>query len=196
MRDLMNTVKDLFEMPEMIGDEDFGLESDVINKEMAQSFLRDKDTQNLGKLKNHTLYKQNNRLALIDTTVGETPHILYYLKYEINHLNILNCDAAQQVAVWKEHGGETNDIASEMFFTFLLPLVGCIVTDLYQTTYGKRFWLDRVADAIKIGLKVLYINTDTNKITTINDMNKLKSLQKEIWGDGEQYQHRRVVIAK
>lgn len=188
------TGKELFEMPEMIGDEDFGLGSAKINGEMANSFLHDGETTKLGVVNGFSLYKQGNRFALITDT--EEPHIMYYMKYEINHINTLNCDAAQQIAVWKEHGGETNDIASKMFFDYLLPMVGCIVTDLYQTTYGMRFWLDRIADAFKLNLNVLYIDTNINNITQIKDMPHLKSLQNEIWGGGEQYQSRRVVIAK
>ncbi len=196
MRDIMNIVQDLFEMPEMTSDEDFGLSSPKMNRELTVNFLKDKHTVKVGEIRGHNLYKQNNRFALIDETLKNDPRTVYYMKYEVNHINMLNSDAAQQIAVWRERGTIAIGVASDMFFNFLLPMTGCIVTDLFQTSYGKRFWGDRISDAFQRGLKVLYINTTNKSITQIGNMEELDALEDEIWGNGDQYQHRRVVIMK
>lgn len=185
------TGQELFEMPEIIGNEDFGFNSKRINSEIANSILNDSNTSKVGNLKGHTLYKCDNKYAMIEDGL-----VVYYVKYEKSHVNILKSDAIQQVALWRDVDSEYNDVASVIFFDYLLPETGYIVTDLYQTEYGQRFWESRIKDAFKRNLKVLYVNTQTNKVVPILKMDDLYNLKNEIWGDGEQYQSRRVVIAK
>jgi hypothetical protein len=185
----------LFEMPEMIGNEDFGLDSDTINTEMAKSILNDKETIKVGEINNLPLYKTGNKYTII-VMEKKKPTIKYLVKYEVNHIDMLGIDAAQQVSLWRDTGSEYNNIASKMFFDYILPVTGSIVTDLFQTEYGQRFWDSRVKDAFKMGLGVYYVNTETKTNTKLKTYQQLKQLKDEIWGDGNQYQTRRVLISK
>jgi hypothetical protein len=191
MRDLIDSVQDLFEMPEIIGNEDFGLDSKKINADIATYILNDASTVKVGDIKGHTLYKCDNKYAIIENDM-----VVYYVKYEISHIKLLKSDAIQQVALWRDIDSEYNDVASVIFFDYLLPMTGCMVTDLYQTEYGQRFWESRVNDAFKKSLNVLYVDTTSGNIVKMKDIAHLRELKDEIWGDGEQYQHRRVVIMK
>lgn len=183
----------LFEMPEMIGGEDFGLESDKINHEMAGSFIRDKSTIKVGDINGHQLYKCDNRYAVIEDDNG-TPTIKYLVKYEINHISLIGKDAVQQVALWRDTDSQYNNIANKIFFDYILPQTGCIVTDLYQTEYGQRFWDSRVKDALKLGHEVYFIDSNVKSIDKIESYSMLRELKSHIWGNGDQYQHRRIII--
>jgi hypothetical protein len=157
----------LFEMPEMIGNEDFGLDSDTINTEMAKSILNDKETIKVGEINNLPLYKCGNKYAII-VMEKKKPTIKYLVKYEVNHIDMLGIDAAQQVAVWRERGSEYSNIASKMFFDYIpkgmtfFKSAKCTVTKTDDAlTYGYPFYQNSGQQTI---IKILYADLLAKKV--------------------------------
>jgi hypothetical protein len=194
----IHEIQDLFEMPETVGATQFGLDIPKINIQAARDFLSDKRTTVLGKIKNHDLYKKGHEIALIDNTDTNVPKMLYFVKFIIKKIHYINRDAAQQIAVWRASGSVAIGIAGDIFLNYILPISGCIVTDIYQTMDGQKFWEDRIANALERGLHVYYLDVmpPNRKTVPILNYNDLISHKDEIWGNGQKFHERRVIITQ
>lgn len=194
----LNEVQDSFEMPETVGATQFGLDIPKINIQAARDFLADRKTVVVGKIKNHNIYKKGYELAYIDVTDPNVPKMLYFVKFIVKKIHYIKQDAAQQIAVWRADGSEAVGIAGDIFFNYLLPITGCMVTDIYQTTDGQKFWGDRISNALERGLFVYYIDVmpPNRKTVPILNYGDLISHKDEIWGNGQKYHERRVIITQ
>lgn len=192
----IHELQDLFEMPETIGATQFGLDIPKINIQAARDFLADSRTKPIDQIKNHNLYKRGYELAYIDETDPDVPKMLYFVKFIVKKIHYINMDAAQQIAVWRASGSGAVGIAGDIFFKHILPISGCMVTDIYQTTDGQKFWGDRVINALERGLYVYYLDVmpPNRKKVPILNYNDLISNKDEIWGDGQKFHERRVII--
>lgn len=192
----LNEIQDLFEAPEIVGDTQFGLDVGNINIPYARQTLSDKKTIKIGDLKGHGLYKRGHEIMLIDNSDPNVPKIIYFVKFIRKKIHYINRESIQQIAVWRESGSVAVGVASDIFFNYLLPLTGCIVTDLYQTSNGQRFWEDRIHDALSRGLHVYFLDVmpPSRRCIPILNVNDLSTHKNEIWGGGQKFHERRVII--
>ena len=192
----LHDIQDLFEMPETVGATEFGLDIPKINIQAARDFLSDRRTKQIGTLKGHGLYQKGYEISLIDNSNENVPKMLYFVKFIVKKIHYIKRSSAQQIAVWRAKGSVAVGIASDIFLNHLLPITGCIVTDIYQTSEGQMFWHDRVSDAISRGLYVYYIDVmpPNRKIVPILKYDDLYNMKDEIWGAGQKYHERRVII--
>ena len=51
-----------------------------------------------------------------------------------------------------------------IFFDYFLPKTGTIVTDYPQTGDGRRFWRDRIGEALQLGKYVYYVSFQPDNI--------------------------------
>jgi hypothetical protein len=66
-----------------------------------------------------------------------------------------------------------------------------------QTGMGKRFWGDRIGNALALGYPVYYVNLVTKDKVSITSENKNRIIEKyEIWGDEEISKAKKIAICK
>ncbi len=179
-------------MPRLITDrDDFKLEEFNENLESTKSFLS-RYPQKLT-IDKWNLLKVGNTIRLI-----EEYETLYYVKFEIKSKKFWNSPhQAIQVGVWRQIGsGEiTHGLPKAIFFNYLLDEYGAIVSDYLHTEHGKRFWLDRLTEALKYGYDIFYGDYGTRHLTRINNKNDLvHSYLNQCWGTETKHEYRRMAI--
>lgn len=189
MRDLIDKTKMLFEMPYLIsGSTDFGL-GDFTNNEKIAKFLISNPYNLIEKYKNFILayggtltdgiiFLYNIREKLID----------YYVRYQSENRPVLG-HTVTQIGLFRRDGGGFVGITNRVFFQYLLIKYDGIVSDKSQTQDGRRFWINRMGEAIEKGFKVglrdnnKYIIYEETKYKTLVDF----SIQHDAWGNTIQH---------
>jgi hypothetical protein len=63
----------------------------------------------------------------------------------------------RQVLVWRDEDDfNTNNFAYTIFWDVLMPKFHAMIADTLQTTYGRTFWRNRLAEAINEKHKLCY----------------------------------------
>jgi hypothetical protein len=148
------------------------------------------------------LYRLAKHVILFDF---DKQRILYFVRFDIKKIfghsfvvqEILWRDSQLTKSKFKLNG---DSVSVYVFFNCLLTLaegVG-IATDSMQTPNGKRFWLDRIAQAFEHNLHVYLIdqNTKVKVEVTDDDDFKNKIVNMKTWTDSQVGTGRRVIIAK
>ncbi len=179
-------------MPKLIADTDeFKLEKPSDNWESTRIFLARKP-QEL-KISKWILLKAGNTIRLI-----EGDETLYHVKFEVKTKKFWNnhCQVTQ-VEVWRQAGsGEiTHGLPKAIFFDYLLDKYGAIVCDRLHTEHGKRFWLDRLTEALQASYEVFYGAYGAKHPTKINNKRELMDCYvDQCWGKDSKHEHRRMAI--
>ena len=180
-------------MPKLIPDtDDFKLEMLSDNKESTRLFLARKP-QEL-KISKWILLKAGNTIKLI-----KEDETLYHVKFEVKTKKFWNSHCqVTQVEVWRQAGsGEiTHGLPKTIFFDYLLKNYGAVVCDHLHTENGKRFWLDRLTEALKAGYEVFYgAYGATYPPIKINNKEELMDCYvNQCWGRNSKHEHRRMAI--
>ena len=179
--------------PQLLTPSNFGYDVETINSNEAQKFLSNKKCKQVGTLMGLPLYKCGNRYALIEITNG-VPHLRYYVQYENKWVTLLKHNAIQQVMVWRGKG--YSNVATSIFFDYLLPETGCIITDAFQTPDGEKFWWDRVKQALEKNLFVYYLDIMPPNlvIKRLHTFNEFRNISQVAWGDSQRNQEKRIII--
>ncbi len=178
-----------------LGEEpDWGLNDDSVNLKRSNSVLKSSKKQAVESIGDSTLYELPNGYTLIH---NDTKKIVYDMRFEYNYYKFLNQKMVSQVRVWRDIGSpDSKNVAEKIFFEYLLPAHKVVATDTEQTSYGKRFWDLRIAEAFYKGYKVYYIDVmEPRKLISIKDHVDFKQNYKSAWGFGQKYQTRKIVIS-
>lgn len=189
-------------MPEIVGYTDFGLEEMPNNIAVYTKLIKKANKKLLLTLGRYELYISDRHIFMVNTENDENGlKLVYLVQFELGTINGLK--SVTQIKLWKtQRYQDVTKISIEgfklteyVFFKILLPMAECIATDNMQTDLGRRFWLDRINDALSDNLKVYVANQNTKKFILVNDVGHLNSLNKEIgiWG-GSSKQAMRVII--
>lgn len=140
-----------------------------------------------------SIYKHNSKYFCLDNKLHE---LTYFMKYQVGNNGKIG-DYVWQSLVW------TNPIATyiegypqQMFFEFLLPKFGTIITDSEQTWNGKRFWIYRIQDAFNMGLNVYFYDFSTQNIIKMQNYQDFVHAQRmyDIWGDTNKHLMKRMLL--
>lgn len=129
----------------------------------------------------------------------ENPLIIYLVRYSRVSIKkgLLNTkNALRQVLVWRRENAPSSgsaNVARRVFFDYLLPEFGALVTDTQQTARGKAFWDYALLWALEKGLVVSVINTRQQKSQIVHSVEELESLNPAVWG--KQFWFRDVIAA-
>ena len=133
---------------------------------------------------------------------------LYYLELVTRPIsNVYTKDInATQLFVWRQLYGQHGDVLRgfpSKIFEHLLQSHRIIISDQIQTHDGRRFWLDRMSEAIfKDDLMVYYVDLnelDSDKVpvkTTIEDLHTLLIHESKGWGSDPDKKDKVFVIEK
>ncbi|MCK5716792.1 MAG: hypothetical protein KAH77_04825 [Thiomargarita sp.] len=173
--------------------DDFKLEEFNENRESTQLFLiRNPQKLTIG---SWNLLKAGNTIRLIED--GET---LYHVKFKLYNKKFWNSpqQAIQiEIEVWRQMGSGdiTHGLPKAIFFDYLLNEYGAIVCDYLHTEHGKRFWLDRLTEALKSGYEIFYGDYGTRFQTKIqNKRDLVDSYLNQCWGNETKHEYRRMAI--
>lgn len=194
-------LEDLFESPQWIESQEFGLDKISSNISRAKELLGDSKQAMIAEIfPSVNLYKIANQYALINVVDQYSPVIWYYVKYETKYRKFLNNTCIQQVVVWRKMTEpKTDGFAKKMFFDYLLPETGCIITDALQTSSGQRFWMARINDAFSLSLPVYMVDLmPPQKIIKLENPQDIDTLlsDESVWGDHKSYQTKRIIITQ
>lgn len=186
----------LDEMPQMVNPTQFKLNDDAFNqnhlkrKKVIIDSSDDYDIIKTGNNNNRSiiLYDKNN--MLID----------YWVRFKRFGFKSIGGSFITQTQIWRRDGSPwVQGITRKMFFDYLLKHNKAIMSDSMQTVDGKRFWIDRMAEATSRGLYIGLANLNLKQIewfegNSSNYRNWIKS-KDSAWGEAEGKQALRFVIA-
>lgn len=122
-------------------------------------------------------------------------YICRYREVELPHNTVPGNKAIRQVLI---HRCRTSSVFSagmphDIFWNELYKKCGVLVSDSEQTDDGRKFWLFQVREAMKRGLTVRFIDTNSATYDDANNMDELDDLMRSSYGYEKWF--RRVVIA-
>lgn len=170
------------------------LNDDVKNREMYRIFAIKKFKKVVEQVNSvATIYRDGSQYFCLDT---ELKRITYYMKFEVGNNGKIG-DYVWQSLVWRDFTIRyLSTIPQKMFFKYLLPKFGCILTDSEQSWDGRRFWALRISDAFTMNLNVYFYNFDGHKLVKMNNINDFRQVQAQydVWGGNDKHRMKRMVI--
>jgi hypothetical protein len=120
-------------------------------------------------------------------------YVEYFVKYESkSYQSLLAGRMIKQLLVQRNlFSSYSAQIPKIVFFEYLLPTFGTIITDTKQTPDGKKFWVNAVMDALKDPSKysVYVLNKNKGETTEITSPKEFHQSTNKIWGDDNCFQH-------
>lgn len=125
--------------------------------------------------------------------------ITYYMEFKKSYNNVIG-HHVQKIFLWSNGDNEYElDLPTHIFWEYLLPKYGSILTDSKQSWDGKRFWVRQIRKAYRIpGIYVYYVDFGTREVYEINDDIEWEIFSDrgiEIWEDAPAYEMRRILIS-
>jgi hypothetical protein len=113
--------------------------------------------------------------------------IVYYVRYEVQKADFIDVNWVTQVLVWRGRlsSPKTEGLPKHVFFDYVFPTEGVVVTDSQQTENGEEFWQRRIPDAFAKHLNVYLIDFHKKtvvKLKTKDDYAKLLNTKNDPWG--------------
>lgn len=185
-------IKDLVEAPQYAEETDFWLNKTEINKELSDEILKSPTLKVVKHFEGMTLYHCDNTYACID---DKSKEVLYVSEYETQIVS--GKKVTVQVKLWKDRlDSRVDKMPRVVFWDYLLPLTGSMMTDELQTSKGARFWTYLVRDAIKKNLFVYAIDLKNNSIIKIGALEFIELIKNDgIWGRTKEHRTKRVIIS-
>lgn len=126
--------------------------------------------------------------------------VVYYNRVIIQAHIDLNCRPATQSLVWRTtryaHGGVLRDLASRVFFDYILANFDVIMSDSQQTIDGHNFWRRKLSESLARQLHVYHFRFMTGKLEGIPDEAALENACRELWGETTQHEDYLAIISR
>lgn len=120
----------------------------------------------------------------------------YFVKFK-DVRNIVGQKVTRQVLVHRNKSSFLSaGIPKIVFFDYLIPMFGGIVTDTQQTYNGKRFWEGVTMDALQHPEKydVYIYKQNTKETVKIHSRYEMDQNVKNIWGDSRLFEYILIAI--
>lgn len=188
-------IEDIFEAPQNTFPTEFGLDETVTNIRFGKSLLSQRKTAISKVDEDYTLWEFEREYALIRDSDS---YVAYYMKFRFDMIRLIKRMCVRQVIVWKSKEALPDAAITKKIFNDLIHKYQTVITDAEQTPDGRRFWLNRISDALSdSSLFVYYINIiHPTEVVAINSMQEYtKVIQtKPAYGDKTNFQTRRFII--
>jgi hypothetical protein len=195
------------EMPRIIEprDPDFGFSDSKINQQIAISILRSSRKIEIKSFNDgNIIYRLGNKFILVDPF---RRRVLYYFSWRSKFFKLLNATIVSEVLHWRDlRVGTYVDLSQWVFFDLLLPIESAVMTDIFHTRPGARFWMRRISEAFKLGLNVYYVDflPGKNNKRTLRKLSNMMDLDSMLlgdendspWGPEEKFKARRIIISR
>ena len=123
--------------------------------------------------------------------------IIYFVRYRSVKAN--GNSFGRQVLVARQRSNIlSTGVALHVFFKYLLPRFGALVSDTQQTQHGKAFWDYAIASAFKRSFIVYFLDrrSTPNRLIQMSTPKDVNQNSKEIWGTDQGHLRTHVVISK
>lgn len=125
-------------------------------------------------------------------------YVAYYVRWELQSALFIDTDWATQVLVWGGISHKAEGLPKYVFFQYVLPFTGTVVSDGEQTERGEKFWQRMIDYAFAQSKYNIYL-VDFNKkrvgrIKSHAEYLDLYHSTNSPWGDKPGY-HNRLRIA-
>lgn len=141
-----------------------------------------------------SIYLHNNTLFCLDTSINR---VTYEMQFKLGK-NIKLGQYVWQASVWRNLSvPNTLGWPEKIFFEYLLPTYHVIITDSQQSFDGRKFWMNRIANAFNRNLNVYYCDFSSNKLTKIEDSHHWVDFHRKtpyIWSKQPASKMKRMVI--
>jgi hypothetical protein len=115
----------------------------------------------------------------------------------LDYANVKPLRVGCQVGVWVSHDSLiTSGLSKDIFWKILFKHHD-MITDSVQTSFGRRFWINRLTEAFHLGYYVYSLRYGTGKIKDAKHYPTLDSLEEDfskLWGPKITDQARRLCI--
>jgi len=129
-----------------------------------------------------------------------TEQVAYYNQVVVTQIVDLNCRPATQMLVWRspdqQHGSVLRDLASNVFFNYILERYDVIVSDNSHTGDGQFFWQRQMSMALARGLYVYFYRMLEAKLERILDQEALGELSEALWSEDDPYEYHLAIISR
>lgn len=190
------TFQGVAESPMLIDDIDFSFNDEVYNEIKAKEVLGNQTKKIVIETPILKVFKvgDSKKGELVGIPNG-IERVDYYVNYKTYNFPPIG-RAVAQVKLWRMDDGNAIGITKAMFFDYLLPKFGTIVSDNQQTKDGERFWRSRLTEANIAGLKIGLLLTKTQKVIWYDGSIHLPKWFKEVdgWQENEEHMSKRFVI--
>lgn len=196
MQTHIDLITRLFETPALMStDYDFGMGSPDRRRKIARWASEESRTRVLEETDEFRLLKveadRGGHFLLVDKAEGEAKLMV---RYDITAHPGLG-RAATQIELWRDVSyAPANGQTRRIFFEFLLPLTGIVLSDSIQTRDGMRFWVNMMATAHVNRLEVGLYDENTRNIFPFDGTTPLDDWARREWGEGGEFEERRFFV--
>lgn len=145
----------------------------------------------------HLPLRKHSYYFLYDSSLKE---VTYFVRYRQIELGLPSCSSAtRQVLVYRNksiNSGFRAGIAQEVFWNYLFPKTGCLVSDSMQSQDGRSFWEYVVKSAFERNLSVKLINTNNQTIEDCSSLTEFNNKVKELYGSSKWFQRFLIAVTK
>lgn len=125
--------------------------------------------------------------------------ITYYMEFKKSYSNIIG-NHVQQAFLWSVDNNDYElNLPTTIFWEYLLPKYGSILTDSKHSWDGRRFWKRQINRALHTsGVYVYYVDFGTREVYEINDEIDWEIFEDRgigVWDIGPKYEMRRILIS-
>jgi hypothetical protein len=168
-----------------------GYKPKEMNEKMYGILFKDKRNKIIETLADDIhLYSYPDKYAVLDLKNSRVVYLVQYVKKRL-----FGKMGITQVQVWRNKlVGLTKGLAERLFFTYLLPMADCVVTDRHQTIYGRSFWELRIVEAFERGLPVYLLDQNEHTQALLASVEDFDRLADTWWGDDPKFQGRKIAI--
>ncbi|MFA7407682.1 MAG: hypothetical protein WCY93_07580 [Anaerolineaceae bacterium] len=187
----------LWESPALVDDVDFNLGNEVKNKAKAVEFLK-KQKEVFHDTPQTILFRTENdaagNLVLINKTSGKVEYLVNFKRNNFGK----HGQYVTQVKLWRDMNSVAAvDLTRKMFFGYLLPKYGTIMSDSLQTHWGKAFWITQMTRAAREGYQVGFADMNFKKVIWYDPQEQDLATwiaARDAWGRENKFQARRFLI--
>jgi hypothetical protein len=193
-----NAVMEIFDTPQLVAPTDFNLADPIENRELAKKLLK-KKTELIQDSVDYEIIRsgdnRNGNIALVNKHSNMLDYLVHYAAKYYSHIG----ETVTQLKLWRRRGSPyVQGITRQIFYSYLLQNYPMIMSDNQQTDDGRKFWLDRMAEATTLGYRVGLANLYTRSVEWFDPAHSTFGewiSNHEQWGAEDSYRGLRYLIA-
>jgi hypothetical protein len=155
---------EIFDTTEIVAPIDFNLADATENRELAKKLLK-KKTESIQDSADYEIVRssdtRNGNIALVHKHSHAIDRLVHYAVKHYTHIG----KTVTQLKLSRRRGSlYAQGVTKHVFYSYLLQNYPMIMSDGQQTDDGRKFWLDRMAEATTLGYSVGLVNLYHRKV--------------------------------